>query len=494
MSGGFACPICGQALGLQYLEENHLMIDTAAADEEYRLANQYFENTDFLSAGEHYKKVLLHNPNHYLADYYAHLCEIYENDDKPDYNLPKGIIEALTASIDKLSLSQVNWNAKLDFLNSVLHQTHIILSSHFNRIYEAYEKTEMWDILRDKCLQIANAVKELSNIDKEHLMAFDGSVAKALISIADLAICACQKVVQPHLLKESTLDLPTDFEYEKAKSAYETLLFYATSLDAQYTFSSYKPDYTGNLLYNESVISKLNHYNNENRSNHKKLLSTPSDALDAFRAEAEIAVKYSYHTCFKGLYAPQNDQARIAIINDSISFCFELLMPRVFIGEDKHVLIEVKTYADANDLAFYLNGFLSEFADYNRRLTAEYLNRFYKQLFELTRTYFAVVYNSYNKFVNKIKESRDEEFHYYNEFLHQIIYSAAFALQEIVSFDDHMLGDRIKLLKLGKQATEEFLLLNDYRIEELEHSAKYSDVLDIFNAFDDSLAALTNKK
>ena len=494
LSGGYACPICGQALGIAYLEENHLIIDAAAADEEYRLANQYFENTDFRAAGEHYKKVLGYNPNHYLADYYAHLCDIYENEDKPDFNLPKGIVEALQAAVDKLSLSQVTLSAKTEFLHSVLHQTHIILSSHFNRIYEAYEKTEMWDILRDKCLRIANAVKELTIIDKEQLVAFDGSIAKALISIADLAICACQKVVQPHLLKESKLDLPTDFEYEKAKSAYETLLFYATSLDAGYTFSSYKPDYTGNLLYNESVISKLNRYNNENRSNQKKLLSTPSTELDGFRADAEIAVKYSYHTCFKGLYAPKNDQARIAIVNDSISFCFEMLMPRVFIGEEKHVVIEVNSYADAKDVAFYLRGFLTEFADYNRRLTAEYLNRFYRQLHEITRTYFAVVYNSYNKYVNKIKEARGEEYHYYNDFLHQIVCSCAPALKEIVSFDDHAVADRIKILKLGKQAAEEFLLLNDYRIEELEHSAKYSDVLDVFSAFDESIAALTNKK
>ncbi|MDE7395822.1 MAG: hypothetical protein K2M95_06865 [Clostridiales bacterium] len=494
LSGGYACPICGQALGLSYLQTHNLIINTEAANEEYRLAHQYFENTDFFAAGEHYKKVLTYNPNHYLANYYAHLCDIYEHEDKTDFNVPKAIIEALKSSIDKLSLSQVKLNDKIEFLNSVLNQTHIILSSHFDRIYEAYEKTEMWDILRDKCLNIASTVKELTDIDKEQLMVFDGSIAKALISIADLAICACQKIVQPHLMSASQLDLPTDYEYEKAKGLYSNFLYYATALDPKYNFSSYKPDYTGNLLYNESVISKLNRYNYENKAAQKKLLSTPSAELDSFRSDAAIAIKYSYHTCFKGLYTPKNDQARIALINESISFCFETLMPRVYIGEEKRVDIDIKNYARATDVAFYLNRFLNDFAEYNRRLAAEYVNRFYKQLHELTKLYFSIVYSSYNKYVNKIKESRGKEYRYYKNFLYQIICCCALALKDIVSFDQHTLNERIKILKLGKQATEEFLLLNDYHIEELEQSAKYSDVLDVFNAFDDSLTELTSKK
>lgn len=493
LSGGYSCPQCGQALGLPYLQEHDLIIDVAAADEQYKLAQQYFANTDFLAAGEHFVRVLKYNRNNYLADYYARLCDIYENEGKAEYNLPEKIIEAIISSIEKLMLSQVSIAARIEFINSVLSQAYILLSSHFNNIFEQYEKREMWDMLRDKSLNIASCVQSLINIDKEKLMVFDSSVSKSLISIADLAICACQKVVQPHLGEGDKLILPTDYEYEKAKKLYSVFFYYATSLDPNYSFSSYKPDYTGNLLYNENVLTQLSRYNTANKQNNKKFLSDPNAGLDKVRESCQVAIKYSYYTCFKGLSVPKNDPSRQALIGESIGFCIETLMPRISIAEEKKVSIDVKKFGSACDTAFYLSEFLSDCADGNKRAAAEYMNRFYKRLLEMTKLYFSVVYNSYNKFVNKLKESQNREFRYYRNFLYQVVCCCALALKECIAFDQHNLGDRIKLLKLGKQVTEEFLLLSDYKIDELEQSAKYSDILDVFNAFDSSLAALGGK-
>lgn len=75
-----------------------------------------------------------------------------------------------------------------------------------------------------------------------------------------------------------------------------------------------------------------------------------------------------------------------------------------------------------------------------------------------------------------------------------MIYACALALTDTLSFVSHPIGERLKTLKLGKQITDEFLLLNDYKVEELEQSAKYSDVLDIFNAFDRSIEELSARK
>ncbi len=488
--GNGVCSACGQALHFPTLRQNGWLIDAESADSEYEAARQYFMNNDFKEAGVHYQKTLTYNRNHYLAEYYAALCDVYENEDRADYDMAGVLTGALVRSVRKMGLCQINVQGRIDFLGAVLNQAYILLSSYFNRIYENYEKTELWDILRDKCLLLAVAVRELTNVEKEALMVFDGSIAKSLVGLADLAICACRKVVQSHLVGDAKLDLPTDHAYEKAKACYDVLLYYASSLDPTYSVSGYKPDYTGNLLYNQSVLSVWNRYNSENKSAGKKYLSTPGELLDGFRKSAMVAVQFSHHTCFKSLATDKGEQARIALINDAISFCFELLMPRIHINAEKKVVIDVKTYAQACDVGAYLADFMQDFIAYNHRLAGEYAHRFFVKLSETVKLYYGAVFNSYNRIVDRLKEAQNSEYRYYKNFLHEVIYSCVPALREIVPVAAGAASDRLKILKFGKQVIDEFLMLNDYKVEELALSAKYSDVLDIYNAFDNSLASI----
>ena len=492
--GEYVCSVCGQTLDTEYLRSNDYVIDITAADEEYNAAQQYFINADFKEAETHFAKVLGYHRNHYLAEYYRALCEIYENEQKTDFDVPKRLVSAIVNSVEMLGLCQANIQARIEFLISVLNQANIILSSYFNRIYDNYEKTEMWDILRDKCLLIASAAKDVANIDKEQLMVFEQSIAKSLVSIADIGICACRKIVESHLINEKILDLPTDYQHERAKSYYGILLYYASSLDPSYGANEYKPDYTANLLFNQNTITKLNRYNSENKAAHKKYLSTPGEALEDFRKSAKTAIKFSYHTCFGNLSTQQTDQARIALINDSVSFCFELLSPRIYIDRDKKIAVDVYSHADSKDIAVFADKFLNEFCEYNSKLTADYVNKFYMSLHEKAKYHYTSVYAEYNKIVDKLKDAQNSEYRYYKNFLHNMIYACALALTDTLSFVSHPIGERLKTLKLGKQITDEFLLLNDYKVEELEQSAKYSDVLDIFNAFDRSIEELSARK
>ncbi len=489
LSGGYSCPHCSQALGFKFLQENDYIIDIKSADEEYVLGEQYFLNTDFRAAGEHFAKVLKYNRNNYLAEYYTRLCAIYENENRPDYNVPAAIVEAVSSSIQKLDLSQVNVKTKIDFIYAMLNQVYIILSSHFNKIYDDYEKTEKWSELREKALNIATTVKGITLIHKEMLMAFDANIAKSLVSIVDLSICACQKVVVPHL-NDDKLDLPTDEQCDEAKRLYSAFYYFATSLDKSYVFSSYKPDYTANLLFNESVSSEISRYDEANKHNKRKFLSEVK-GIESLRKSCLIAIEFSYYSCFKSLQASKSDNARNALMSEAIRFSLETLLPRVSIGEDKKVRISVRRFSKAREICKYLNDFLSDYSEINRRIVAEYMNRFYKQVYEMIKLYFSLVYNSYNKFVNKLKAAQNKEFDYYRGFLYQVASSCALALTDCVSFSQHSLGDRVKLLRLGKQVTEEFLLLSDYKLDELERSTHYSDILDIFNALDLSIEQLT---
>lgn len=488
------CNVCGQELTEESLISGDLIVDAQSADAEYRLAQEYFANSDFREAGNRFKKVLTYHKNHYLAEYFSALCDVYENEEKTDFNVGGQIFSGILKSIEKLGLCQVNINGRIEFLTVIFSQSHIILSSYFNRIYDKYEKTEMWDILRDKCVDIAVAAKDLFVLDKELLMTFDKGIAKYLISIADLAICACRKAVAPHLISDKILDLPTDYQYEKVKSCYGVIMYSASEIDSDYGSDEYKPDYTANLLYSKKVADELNKYNVENQSLNKRCLSTLGELLNSFKKDALTAVKYSYHTCFKSLSNCKTEQARIALINDSVSFCFELLMPRIYIDSDKKINVSVNSYTQAIDIYSYLNDFLRDFHEYNAKIAADCVVKFFERVYETVKTHFNSVVNAYEKSLDKIKDAHDSEYRYYKNFLHNIIYSCSVALKEMMYYDSHPMSERLKVLKLGKQACEEFLMLNDYKVEELAQSVKYSDMLDIYNELDNSIEEFSVKR
>ena len=487
IDGQTACAACGHTLDIRKLLSDGYGIDAVAADGEYTQAQQYFMNNDFIAAYEHYNKVLGYNRNHYLAYYYAALCDLYNNEDRDDYDYAGRLFAALVQSVRKMGLCQANLQSRIEFLNAALGQTHILLSAYFNRMCDALEKAEQWDVLRDKCLQVASAVREIANVDKEQLMVYDGGITKYLVGVADIAICACRKVVQPHLCDGNRLDLPTDYCYERAKNCYDVLFYYAVSLDAAYKGDGYKPDYTENLLFNESVIGKLNAYNAENKSAAKKYLSTPGVALESFRRDAALAVKYSYHTCCKTFSADTSDKARIAIIGDAVSFCFELLMPRVHTDPDKRAVFDVKTYAGAKEDGKFLAVFLAEAQECNARTADEKIKRFFGAVYDTVKNFYTDAYAAYGRIQDKLKSLQNNDFRYYKNFLHTALYACAVALPDVVPVTAGTRGERLKLLKLGKQICDEFLLLNDYKVDELAQSAKYSDALDIFNAIDDCL-------
>lgn len=482
-NGACVCSACGHALFAEELQKGGHIVDVTAAEEEYTAGQQYFINSDFKEAGVHFHKALQLHKNHYLAVYYATLCDIYENEDKTEYNVPQQVAAAIIGSIDKAELCRAGLQARIDFLRATLNQSYILLSAYFNRIYDRYEKTELWDILRDKCMQIATAVKEITNIDKEKLLVFDDAIAASLVGIADLAVCACRKIVEPHM-SGAVLDLPTEYRYEKAKSLSEEFLYYAGVLRPSYSGAAYSPDYTANLLYSESVRKKLEAYNAENKTERKKQLSIFGAALETFRKDAAVAVKYAYHSCFKSLSTDNKNQARIALINDAIVFCFELLMPRMRLNAEKQVEIDVQPFATAQEIGGYLQTFLGDFAAYNEKIATEYVNVFFGRLHDKVKYHYTNVVAAYDKILDSVKAAQNSEYRYYKNVLHKLLHCCALASEDVVPAVARTQAERIRFVKLGKSIAEEFFLLIDYKIGELEQSVKYADVLDIYNAFD----------
>ncbi|MDE7464631.1 MAG: hypothetical protein K2M48_06335, partial [Clostridiales bacterium] len=70
---------------------------------------------------------------------------------------------------------------------------------------------------------------------------------------------------------------------------------------------------------------------------------------------------------------------------------------------------------------------------------------------------------------------------YYERFLFEVACATAPALHEYVGFGDSK-GPRARLVRICKKASEEFLMLRDYRIDDIEQSNVYRPILDIYNA------------
>ncbi len=127
---------------------------------------------------------------------------------------------------------------------------------------------------------------------------------------------------------------------------------------------------------------------------------------------------------------------------------------------------------------------LKELAASARKEAAELLNRFYERVHAVTGRYFNEVTKKYRKSINRIKAQQGKEFKYFIDFLLNIVHASALALTETVECTQGNKKKRIDLLKIGKAAAEEFLLLNDYRIAELEKNPSYADLIRIWNLYE----------
>lgn len=488
----YVCSVCETVLDPAALKEQGLLIDVAAADEEYVTAQQYFANTDFRAAGEHFEKVLSYNRNHYLAHYYAALCRVYEKEDREDCDVFGEIVTALTGAVEKSELCRITPADRLAFLRAVLAQAHIILSSYVTRTIERSEKAAQWDELREKCLRIGGAALTFSHMDKERLMAFDPEIARVLGDIAELGVTACRHAVTAHV-SGTTVDYPTDYECEHGKSVCTQLLFYVSELRDGVT-PAYAPDCTENLTCNRTAAQKIEEYNKENKSNQKKCLSLTGKALEEMQAALRTAIRFSRHTCFRALFTDRKNKTRIALLNDATVFCLETETPRFSLDREGRLVIDVLSPQKAKEFAAENAALWQELAQCDPRAATEIFGRFFARITESVKTHFARLSGEYDKILDKLKAANDSKFRYYKNSLHGLVRCCALGLRDAVPDIAECSVERLKLLKLGKQLTDEFLLFNDYRVEELEKSTQYSDVLDIFNAIDDDIAYFSSKK
>lgn len=477
MTGNNAvCSSCGQPLDINFIRKNNLVIDVEKEALEFMSGKDYFVNTEFLGASEHFKKALNANANSYLSLYFVMLCETYLNESSPDYDVMAQAVATIKEPLAVMSRANIKADERLKFILSILTETKIIMINRLRKhdaLYDidpaAYRKAEIADL---------QTLLQLFKTDDELLMTYSPDVKSILIEIADTAIAVCHKAVQT-VAVGGDLFSPTGYEYNRLLSLNNDFGFFAQSFDPSYDVKKYTPDFTQNHLLNEKVQARFDKYDNDNKVLVKKHLVSNIVEYEEILSECEKAMTFTHLSCFRSMCDP-NYEERHQLLLDGLGFLYRLLTPRVVITDKKPVFSVGKSYY-INGNCEMLTKFLKDVAAFDSPENT--LHEYYEKLCYIVETYMLPEFERNTKIINKLKETKSDSYTHYERFLYELACATSPALAELVQFDDGTVkGPRAKLVKYCQKACEDFLMLHDYRIEEIEQSNAYGPLLNIYNS------------
>lgn len=470
-----ACPGCGAMLGFTDLQRNRDIIDTRTEANELEAAKSYFTNGDFKGAHDHFKKALTVNKNSYSAQYFVCLCNIYLHENDANFDVMGTVLDMIELSLGALSRSLAQAADKLVFIKAMLAECKVIITRRLSR-----EDLFASDINAFRKASIADltTLLDLFKIDSEQIMLFSFDVSMALLEIADCAIRGCYKAVQT-VAVGTTLLTPTDSEYKQLLGLCNDYCFFAQSLNPSFDASQYSPDFSQNYMLNEKVLARFDNYEERYKSGKKNTIANIEE-YDSILEECRLAVNFTYMNCYRAMCSRQTRQ-HSKLFFDGIKMLYKLLLPRVVVSDKKRVEVYTCKYVDVADYCDILTRFLVDAFDINHNI-GDSLHEYYEKLYDLVDAYVLPGLNQISKGLNKIKETHGEEFFLSQRLLFDWATCCVPALRKYVDFSDGADKIRDKLVKICRDVAEDFLILCDYRITELEQSNFYRPILQIYAA------------
>jgi len=485
------CPLCSGPLTMELLRMKNSIIDMQEANIAFETGKQHFDNINFGEAGVAFKKALEFNQNHYLSFYYAGLCDIYENEANPEYDKPLNLMRLLKLSLMRLDSAQVDVKYKISFVLAAAHEVFIMLQKEFYSIAEALDSQKGPRNLRHALILMAKHVNSFLGLDKELLLVFDPSIAESVLGLVNLAIAACVKSTMSYPVSDVSISVPNDEDFDATQKIYGNLLYFAQSVKPDFSIESHRPDFSGTQMFNSDTRSVLDtYYNNLDKRERSAFLAVKGEVLRHIKRQCKTGVLLAYHTLYKNLYIKMEDPIRKALLTQAAEFSFEVLYPRIHLNPVGRPVIECATFEKQSAFTPYLDAFLHELYDENKKTTVKLLDDFYKQVSDMTHLYFNNVKKSMAKTLGGA--TKGKEFEYHVQFFGHVVNACSIALQENIEFVAYLKKSKwvIQLLKLGKLAAEEFLLLYNYNLDELEKTATGSQLIYVYNRI---LSALDTK-
>lgn len=474
------CSDCGSRFGYSELQNKHLIVDERTEKKEINAAKDYFLNGEFTSALEHFNRALLANANSYAAKYFSLLCEIYLHDsedakaadsvsDKP-YDVIVAIVDMIRQSLDMLSRSKAAVSDKLAFITAMLSETKVLIIERLGARDEMYKNNI--DEYRKQSISDLSKLLELFKIDPEKIMSFAPGVVSALSALVDCAIKICYKAVQTVMSGDDILT-PNDDDYKMLSTLCNELCFFGHSLNPYFDSSPYSPNFFQNYNYNKKVLVKVKEFDDKNKSNTKKNVIADIKGYEALLAECEKALKFTYLSCYRSMCSRQVAQ-HAQLFYDGFELVYRLLLPRVALVDKKQVDVHVVKYADMAERCDMLTRFLVDSYELDESIGAG-LHGYYEKLYDIVSTY-------YLPEIDKLSKNKDRNNLLYQKLLYECACSCAPALKKYVDFSAETDRVRVKLVKICRDSTEEFLLHAGMSIDDIEQSNFYRPLLQISNA------------
>lgn len=482
----YVCPFCGQSFTYAELQAAGDVVDVDKAKADYGRAQHYFSVGDYGMARSLFARVCSTDRNNFFAEFFCRLCDIRSAAAEGKISGADEVVSLVTASVEKMERTSQPDNVKKMFMKHSLSEVAKLLRELTDAIPKIYGDDKMRERRREY-LMLAKDVRRLT-VPEITSHASDRSVAEELLAIFDIAVHALSLAIAGQATDVS-VDLPTAEEYNEARALYGVYLHYMRGADPKYTFPYHDDAVAANIEYNKTVREAVDAYNRLDKTSVKTHLSVKGEPLDDMLRHCRFGFDYTYSTLFRGLGNRGKAAETAGLLGDAMFFAEQLLMPRVFDEADGTRTISTCDFPDMLELAKRLSGVCSELALEDKVGLVNRLDEFYYRVNETIRYHYAIEHPAIRSELTSAREQKNKQYFYSRNFLYGVLCGAAVALTEVMPYDKHHMGDRIKLLKLGKDAAEELLYLFDYKLEEIEKTPKFASLPAIYGYINTDLRA-----
>jgi hypothetical protein len=451
---------------------------------------RYFDNNDFSEAERHFKISLENNANHYLSFYYAGLSEIYKNEENDAFDKPLSLMRILKHSLIKVSNSLVDMKYRIPFARAAIGEIRIMMKAEFDKLNEQLGDIRILSPVRQRLLMMAKYIQSFTVIDKEAMLTFDEEMKISLVALVELGLSACVNSSVGYVIDEQFFAGAADNELDAANKIFAGLMYFLNALEDKYQISKLRPDFSFLTEFIKETETYIRDYNDAlGKKNRQRYLSVPGDTTTQFVRRCRLSAEYAHYSLYKTLCSRKGDPLRGEILSHGIKACMEVIVPRIYIDVNKRVVFRSNSRKQNSEVIGQLIQFVDELSGISKKNSTDRMNEFYNDLLVMTEMYFDIVTKSFGRTINKMKARKGREFQFYVDFLLNVVNASALALTSTISLKIAK-KIRIQILKIGKKAAEEFLLLHDYQIIALEKNPLCADLIKIYGAVDDEIIFL----
>lgn len=474
------CPVCSNEYNPSELIESKKTIDKAEESHEYGLASELYERLEYRDAAMYFERVIKLNRNNYYAHYYLAICNILSG--RTYMSTGELISEMVLNSFYALYRSNASGEAKESFQFSVVNQAAAFVKDILKRLDESFNAKAA--NYRQNGLFLAKNIRKMFSADFSDCSA---NIKSILVDLISSMLKLISRSVEPQI-DNGRVEMATAEDFSLARSLGTSFYNYALSFDEFYSPGDVNNVMERTFRMNNLLYGKIFELKKGSPKRFAQV-SGEDDEVSMF-SEKMNALKISYCTCFKGIGIPVDEHKKKLLVEQTYEIMLSSLNPRIVINNSGDAEIKTLTFDSLRIISSYLTDFINEMAKYSEYKLNSSLDNFYRNLYANVFNYYSIMYSNYNRLGDIIRRQKSKELYYLRSFFYSILCVSALATYDFISYNKHNLEYRKKLLKMGVDASEAFLYLYNYNLENVEKSIHYRDFYSLANTVENELKTI----